>query len=134
MRIVSLCVSICTLTMILSSCHSQKVVESLKVDSTDITHAFNTALFLDLCDTITICQFDTLGQPHEQIQVVRHRQQKAQATAKDTTEQRQVQKTHQTTTKNKYQVHMESYDAILNWTLLIAFLMFSAILYRKLHL
>lgn len=134
MRIISLCINLCTLTMIFSSCHTQKVVESLKVDSTDITHAFNTALFFDLCDTITICQFDTLGQPQKKSQFIRHRTQKTQATAKDTTQQRQVQKTHQTTTKDKYQVHMESYDAILNWTLLIAFILFSAILYRRLHL
>lgn len=134
MRIVSLCVNLCTLTMIISSCHTQKVVESLTVDSANINHAFSSAMWFDLSDTITICKFDTFGQPHKQIQVVRHKQQKAQATAKDTTQQRQVQKTHQSTTTDKYQVHMESYDAILNWTLLIAFLMFSAILYRKLHL
>ena len=120
--------------MIFSSCHSQKVVESLKVDSANINHAFSSAMWIDLSDTITICKFDTFGQPHKHVQVVRHRQQTAQATAKDTTQQRQVQETHQSTTKDKYQVHMESYDAILNWTLLIAFLMFSAILYRKLHL
>ena len=134
MRIISLCINLCTLTMILSSCHTQKVVESLKVDSTNISHAFYSTMWFDLCDTITICKFDTLGQPQKHVQVVRHRQQKAQATAKDTTQQRQVQKTHQTKTTDKYQVHMESYDAILNWTLLIAFLMFSAILYRKLNL
>lgn len=134
MRIISLCVSLCTLTMILSSCHSQRVVESLKVDSTDITHAFNTALFFDLCDTITICQFDTLGKPLKKAQLIRHSRQEAQATAKDTTQQRKIQKTNHTKTTDKYQVHMESYDAILNWTLLIAFLLFSAILYRRLHL
>lgn len=120
--------------MILSSCHTQKVVESLKVDSTDITHAFNTALFFDLCDTITICQFDTLGQPQKKAQIIRHRKQAAQATAKDTTSQRQVQKTHQSKTTDKYQVHWESYDAIISWTLLFVFLLFMAILYRKLHL
>lgn len=134
MRIISLCVKLCTLTMILSSCHTQKVMELQKVDSTNISHAFSSAMWFDLCDTITICKFDTLGQPHKQVQVVRHRQQKAQATAKDTTQHRQVQKNHQTTTTDKYQVHMESYDAILNWTLLIAFILFSAILYRRLHL
>lgn len=134
MRIISLCVNLCTLTMIISSCHSQKVVELHKVDSTNISHAFYSTMCFDLCDTITICKFDTFGQPHKHVQVVRHRQQKAQATTKDTTFQRQVHKTHQTKTTDKYQVHMESYDAILNWTLLIAFLMFSAILYRKLHL
>lgn len=134
MRIISLCVKFCTLTMIISSCHTHKVVESLKVDSTNINHAFSSAMWFDLSDTITICKFDTFGQPHKHVQVVRHRQQKALATAKDTAQQRQVQKNQQTTTKDKYQVHMESYDAILNWTLLIAFLMFSAILYRKLHL
>lgn len=134
MRIISLCVKLCTLTIILSSCHTQKVVESLQVDSTNINHAFSSAMWFDLCDTITICKFDTLGQPHKQVQVVRHSQQKAVATAKDTTNQRKVQKTHQTKTTDKYQVHMESYDAILNWTLLIAFLMFSAILYKRLNL
>lgn len=134
MRIISLFINLCTLTMILSSCHTQKVVESLRVDSANINHAFSSAMWFDLCDTITICQFDTLGQPHKKVQVVRHRQQKAQATAKDTTQQRQVQKTHQTKNIDKYQVHMESYDAILNWTLLIAFLMFSAILYKRLNL
>ena len=134
MRIILLCIKLCTLTMIISSCHSQKVVESLKVDSTDITHAFNTALFFDLCDTITICKFDTLGQPQKKAQFIRHRTQKAQATIKDTTSQRQVQKTHQTTTKDINQVHWESYDAIVSWTLLFVFLLFMAILYRKLHL
>lgn len=134
MRILSLCVNLCTLTMILSSCHTQKVVESLKVDSANINRAFYSNMWFDLSDTITICQFDTLGQPHKQVQVVRHRQQKAQATAKDTTTRRQVQKTHQSKTTEKDQVHMESYDAILNWTLLIAFLMFSAIVYRRLNL
>lgn len=120
--------------MILSSCHTHRVVESMTVDSANINHAFSSAMWFDLSDTITICKFDTFGQPHKQIQVVRHKQQKAQATAKDTTSQRQVHKTHQTTTKDKNQVHMESYDAILNWTLLIAFLMLSAILYRRLNL
>lgn len=134
MRIISLCVSLCTLTMILSSCHTQKVMELQKVDSTHISHVFYSTMRFDLCDTITICQFDTMGQPQKKAQFIRHSTQKAQATAKDTTVQRQVQKTHQTKTTDKYQVHMESYDAILNWTLLIAFLMFSAILYRKLHL
>lgn len=134
MRIISLCISLCTLTMIISSCHSQKVVESLKIDSTDITHAFNTALFFDLCDTITICQFDTMGQPQKKAQLIRHRTQKAQATAKDTTSQRQEQKTHQTTTKDINQVHWKSYDAIISWTLFFVLLLFMAILYRKLHL
>ena len=134
MRIISLCINFCTLTMILSSCHTQKVVESLKVDSTDITHAFNTALFFDLCDTITICQFDTLGQPQKKAQLIRHRRQSAQATAKDTTTQRQVQKTPQTTPKDINQVHWESYDAIISWTLLFVLVLFMAILYRKLHL
>ena len=134
MRIISLCINLCTLTMILSSCHTQKVMGLHKVDSTNISHAFYSTMLFDLCDTITICKFDTFGQPHKHVQVVRHRQQKAQATAKDTTQQRQVQETHKTTTTDKYQVHMESYDAILNWTLLIAFLMFSAILYRRLNL
>ena len=134
MRIISLCVNLCTLTMILSSCHTQKVVELHKVDSTNISHAFYSTMCFDLCDTITICQYDTLGQPQKHVQVVRHRQQKALATTKDTTSQRRVQLNHQTKTTDKYQVHMESYDTILNWTLLIAFLMFSAILYRKLHL
>lgn len=134
MRIISLFINLCTLTMILSSCHTQKVVESLRVDSANINHAFSSAMWFDLCDTITICQFDTLGQPHKQIQVVRHRQQKAHATAKDTINHIQKQKAHQTKTTDKYQVHMESYDAILNWTLLIAFLMFSAIIYKRLNL
>lgn len=134
MRIVSLCIKLCTLTMILSSCHTKRVVESLTVDSANINHAFNSAMWFDLIDTITICKFDTFGQPHKQIQVVRHRQQKAQATAKDTTQQRQVQKTHQTKTTDKYQLHMESYGTILNWSLLLAFLLFSAILYKRLHL
>ena len=134
MRFISLCINLCTLTMILSSCHTQKVMELHKVDSTNISHAFYSTMWFDLCDTITICQFDTTGEPQKHVQIVRHRQQKAQATAKDTTQQRQVQKTHQTTTTDKYQVHMESYDAILNWTLLIAFILFSAILYRRLHL
>lgn len=106
----------------------------MQVDSANITHAFNTAILFDLCDTITICSFDTLGQPQKKAQIIRHSQQKAQATAKDTTQQRKIQKTHQTKTTDKYQVHMESYDAILNWSLLIAFLLFSAILYRRLHL
>lgn len=134
MRIISLCINVCTLTMILSSCHTQKVVESLKVDSTNINHAFSSAMWFDLSDTITICKFDTFGQPHKHVQVVRHRQQKAQTTAKDTTVQRQVQETHQTTTKDINQVHWESYDAIISWTLLFVFLLFMAILYRKLHL
>ena len=134
MRIISLCINLCTLTMIFSSCHTQKVVESLTVDSANINHAFSSAMWIDLSDTITICKFDTFGQPHKQIQVVRHRQQTAQATAKDTTSQRQVQKTHQTTTKDINQVHWESYDAIISWTLLFAFILFMAILYRKLHL
>ena len=133
MRINSLFVNLCTLTMILSSCHTQKVMESLQVDSANINHAFSSAMWFDLCDTITICKFDTFGQPYKHVQLVRHRQQKAVATAKDTTQQRKVQKTHQTKTTDKYQVHMESYDAILNWTLLIAFLMFSAIIFRKLN-
>ena len=109
-------------------------MELHKVDSTNISHAFYSTMWFELCDTITICQFDTLGQPHKNIQVVRHRQHKAQATAKDTTQQIQVQRTDETKTTDKYQVHMESYDAILNWTLLIAFILFSAILYRRLHL
>lgn len=134
MRLISLCVSLCTLTMILSSCHTHRVVELQKVDSTNISHAFNSTMCFDLCDTITICKFDTLGQPQKHFQVVRHRQQKAQATAKDTIRQKKVEKTHSTKTTDKYQLHMESYDAILNWSLLLAFLIFSAILYKRLRL
>lgn len=134
MRIILLCVSLCTLTMILSSCHTHRVVESLHVDSTNIHHAFNSAWLFDLCDTITICQFDTMGQPQKQTQIIRHRKQKTKVTTKDTTSQRRVQLTHQTTTKDKYQLHMQSYDAILNWSLLLAFLLFSAILYKRLRL
>lgn len=134
MRIISLCVNLCTLTMILSSCHSQKVVESLKVDSTDITHAFNTALFFDLCDTITICQFDTLGQPQKKAQIIRHRKQKTQVTTKDTTRQKRVQLTHKTKTTDKNQIHWQSYDAIISWSLLLAFLLFMAIINKHLRL
>jgi len=134
MRIISLCVNLCTLTMILSSCHSQKVVESLKVDSTDITHAFNTALFFDLCDTITICQFDTLGQPQKKAQIIRHRKQKTQVTTKDTTRQKRVQLTHKTKTTDKNQIHWQSYDAIISWSLLLAFLLFMAIINKHLGL
>ena len=134
MRIILLSISLCTLTMILSSCHTQKQMESLTVDSTNIHHAFNSAWLFDLCDTITICQFDTMGKPQKQTQIIRHKKQKALVTAKDTTSQRQVQKTHESKTTDKYQLHMESYDAILNWTLLLAFLFFSAILYKRLRL
>lgn len=134
MRIISLCINLCTLTMIISSCHTHKVVESQTVDSANINHAFSSAMWIELSDTITICKFDTFGQPYKHVQVVRHRQQKAQATAKDTTVQRQVQETHQTTTKDINKVHWESYDAIISWTLLFVFLLFMAILYRKLHL
>lgn len=134
MRILSLCVSLCTLTMILSSCQTQKVVESLHVDSTNIHHAFNSAWLFDLCDTITICQFDTMGQPQKHTQIIRHTKQNTQATTTDTTSQRRVQLNHQTKTKDKYQLHMESYDAILNWSLLLAFILFSAILYKRLRL
>ena len=134
MRIHSLCVSLCTLTMILSSCHTHKQMESLTVDSTNIHHAFNSAWLFDLCDTITICQFDTMGKPQKHTQIIRHQNQKSQVTTTDTTSQRHVQLTHKTTTKDKYQLHMESYDAILNWSLLLAFLLFSAIIYKRLHL
>lgn len=134
MRIISLCVSLCTLTMILSSCHTQKVVELHKVDSTNINHAFYSTMCFDLCDTITICMYDTLDEPQKKTQIIRHQYQKSQVTTKDTTVQRQVQKTHQTKTTDKYQLHMESYDAILNWSLLLAFLLFSAIIYKRLHL
>lgn len=134
MHIHSLCVSLCTLTMILSSCHTQRQMESLTVDSTNIHHAFNSAWLFDLCDTITICMYDTLDEPQKQTQIIRHRKQKAQVTTKDTTSQRRVQLTHETKTTDKYQLHMESYDAILNWTLLLAFLFFSAILYKRLRL
>lgn len=134
MRIQSLCVSLCTLTMILSSCHTQRQMESLTVDSTNIHHAFNSAWLFDLCDTITICQFDTLGKPQKQTQIIRHIKQNTQVTTKDTTSQRRVQRTHSTKTTDKYQLHMESYDTILNWSLLLALLLFSAILYKRLHL
>ena len=134
MRILSLSVSLCTLTMILSSCHTQKEIESLKVDSTNIHHAFNSTWLMDLCDTITICQFDTMGEPQIKAKIIRHRKQKSQVTTKATTSQRQLQKTHSSKTTDKYQLHMESYDAILNWTLLLAFLIFSAIMYKRLHL
>ena len=109
-------------------------MESLQVDSTNIHHAFNSAWLFDLCDTITICTFDTLGKPQKKAQIIRHQKQKAQAEAKDTTSQRRVQLNHQTKTTDRYQLHMESYDAILNWSLLLAFLLFSAILYKRLHL
>lgn len=134
MRIISLCIKLCTLTMILSSCHTQRQMESLQVDSTNIHHAFNSAWLFDLCDTITICQFDTMGKPQKHTQIIRHQYQKSQVTAKDTTSQRRVGLTHQTKTTDKYQLHMETYDAILNWSLLLAFLLFSAILYKRLHL
>jgi hypothetical protein len=88
----------------------------------------------DLCDTITICQFDTTGTPQKQTQIIRHRKQNTQVTARDTTSQKHVQLNHQTKTTDKYQLHMESYDAILNWSLLLAFLLFSAIIYKRLRL
>lgn len=134
MRFISLCVSLCTLTMILSSCHTQRQMESLTVDSTNIHHAFTSAWLFDLYDTITICQFETMGQPQKQTQIIRHQKQKAQATTKDTTSQRHVQLTHQTTTKDINQIHWQSYDAIISWTLLIACILFMAILYKRLHL
>ena len=134
MHIRSLCISLCTLTMILSSCHTHRIVESLHVDSTNIHHAFTSAWLFDMCDTITICMYDTLDEPQKKTQIIRHRKQNTQVTTKDTTSQRRVQLTHQTTTKDKYQLHMESYDAILNWSLLLAFLLFSAIIYKRLHL
>lgn len=134
MRIHLLCVSLCTLTMILSSCHTQKVVESLHVDSTNIHHAFTSAWLFDLCDTITICMYDTLDEPQKKTQIIRHRKQNTQVTTTDTTSQRRVQLTHETKTTDKYQLHMESYDAFLNWSLLLAFLLFSAILYKRLRL
>ena len=134
MRIISLCIKLCTLTMILSSCHSQKVVESLTVDSANINHAFSSAIWFDLCDTITICMYDTLDEPQKKTQIIRHRKQNTQVTTTDTTSQRRVQRTRSTKTTDKYQLHMESYDAILNWSLLLAFLLFSAILYKRLHL
>lgn len=134
MRILSLCISLCTLTMILSSCHTQRQMESLTVDSTNIHHAFNSAWLFDLCDTITICMYDTLDEPQKKTQIIRHIKQNTQVTTKDTTSQRRVQLTHQNTTKDKYQLHMESYDAILNWSLLLAFLLFSAIIYKRLRL
>lgn len=134
MRILSLCISLCTLTMIISSCHTQKIVESLHVDSTNMHHAFTSAWLFELCDTITICQFDTTGQPQKQTQIIRHQKQKAQATTKDTTCQRRVQLTHQTTTKDINQIHWQSYDAIISWALLLACLLFMAILYKRLHL
>lgn len=120
--------------MILSSCHSQKVVESLTVDSANINHAFSSAIWFDLCDTITICMYDTLDEPQKKTQIIRHRKQNTQVTTTDTTSQRRVQRTRSTKTTDKYQLHMESYDAILNWSLLLAFLLFSAILYKRLHL
>ena len=89
---------------------------------------------LDLCDTFTICIYDTLNEPVKKAQIIRHRKQNTQVTTKDTTSQRRVQLTHQTKTTDKYQLHMESYDAILNWSLLLAFLLFSAILYKRLRL
>lgn len=120
--------------MFLTSCHTQRVVESLHVDSTNLHHAFTSAWLLDLCDTITICQFDTMGKPQKHTQIIRHKKQKTQVTTKDTTSQRRVKLTHKTKTTDKYQLHMQSYDAILNWSLLLAFILFSAILYKRLHL
>lgn len=134
MRIISLCVNLCTLTMILSSCHTQKQMESLTVGSTNIHHAFNSARLFDLCDTITICQFDTMGQPQKQTKIIRHQKQKDQITNKDTIHQGKVNRTHQTTTKDINQIHWQSYDAIISWSLLLTFILFIAILYRKLHL
>ena len=134
MRILSLCVSLCTLTMILSSCHTQKQMESLQVDSTNIHHAFNSAMMLDLCDTITICIYDTLDEPVKKAQIIRHRKQKTQVTTKDTTSQKRVQLTHKTKTTDKNQVHWQSYDAIISWSLLLAFLLFIAILHKRLRL
>lgn len=109
-------------------------MESLTVDSTNIHHAFNSAWLFDLCDTITICMYDTLDEPQKKTQIIRHRIQNTQVTTTDTTSQRHVQLTHKTKTTDKYQLHMESYDAILNWSLLLAFLLFSAIIYKRLHL
>lgn len=134
MRILSLCVSLCTLTMILSSCHTQKQMESLTVDSTNIHHAFNSAWLFDLCDTITICMYDTLDEPQKKTQIIRHRKQNTQVTTKDTTSQRRVQLTHQTKTTDKNQIHWQSYGAIISWSLLLAFLLFMAIVYKHLRL
>ena len=134
MRILSLCVSLCTLTMILSSCHTQKQMESLKVDSSNIHHAFNSDLMFDLCDTITICIYDTLDRQQKKAQIIRHRKQKTQVTTKDTTRQKRVQLTHKTKTTDKNQIHWQSYDAIISWSLLLAFLLFMAIINKHLRL
>lgn len=88
----------------------------------------------DLCDTITICIYDTLDEPQKKAQIIRHRMQKTQVTTKDTTSQRRVQLTNQTTTKDINQIHWQSYDAIISWTLLVASLLFMAILYKRLRL
>lgn len=109
-------------------------MESLTVDSTNIHHAFTSAWLLDLCDTITICMYDTLDEPQKKTQIIRHRKQNTKVTTTDTTGQRRVQLTNETKTTDKYQLYMETYDAILNWSLLLAFLLFSAIIYKRLHL
>ena len=91
-------------------------------------------MMLDLCDTITICIYDTLDAPMRKAQIIRHRKQKTQVTTKDTTSQRRVQMTHKTKTTDKNQVHWQSYDAIISWSLLLAFLLFIAILHKRLRL
>lgn len=130
----SLSVSLCTLTMIFSSCHTQKQMESLQVDSTNIHHAFNSASMFDLCDTITICIYDTLDEPNKKAQIIRHKKQTTQVTTKANTSQKQIQKTHKTKTTDKNQIHWQSYDAIISWSLLLAFLLFIAILHKRLRL
>lgn len=75
-----------------------------------------------------------MGQPQKQTQIIRHKKQKTQVTAKDTTGQRHVQFTHKTKTKDKNQIHWQSYDAIISWSLLLAFILFIAILHKRLRL
>lgn len=88
----------------------------------------------DLCDTITVCIYDTIDAPMKKAQIIRHRKLKKQVTTKDTTSQKHVQLTHKTKTTDKNQIHWQSYDAIISWSLLLAFLLFMAMVYKHLRL
>ena len=130
MRISLLCVSV---LVILCSCRSYKEVQTVRVDSSQITRNFAADFSLDLEDTILFCLFDTMGTPKPKAKIIRHGKQVVQTCTADTVQHKSVSRDTKTTQTAPI-TSLKTYEYIINWTLFILFLLFSMILLRLLKL
>ena len=130
MRISLLCVSV---LLILCSCRSYKEVQTVRVDSSQLTHNFTADFSLDLEDTILLCLFDTMGIQKPKAKIIRHGKQVVQTCAADTVIHKSVSRETKTT-QTAPVTSLKTYEYIINWTLFILFMLFSMILLRLLKL